>query len=327
MDRVTTFSAYSNVIANLMQTELRQNTANVQISSGKVASDLKGFGSNAEALTAAQTLQSRVTGFVATTKALASKLSAQDLALTQVADAGQGARNAIANAVASGSADGLMTALQSYFGQAGAGLNTQYNGHYLFSGGRVNTPPVSAQAMSDLITTPAVPPAAAWNPSPWTPNPATTQNNVFQNDQLAQTTQLDESTSIQSGMLANNIGANLYDAFSQIEDFQQSSGQPLTGRLTQSQTDFLTNMLHTFDTANQGLTDTVAANGLMQNRVDQAQTTQQDRQTLLQTTIGNITDVDMAEASSRLSQSTLALQASAQIFSSLQNSSLLNYLK
>ena len=36
--------------------------------------------------------------------------------------------------------------------------------------------------------------------------------------------------------------------------------------------------------------------------------------------------VDMAEASSRLSQAQLALQASANIFSSLQKTSLLNYL-
>ena len=50
MDRVTTFSAYNNVIGSLMTSELRLNTANVQVSSGKVASDLKGFGVNAEAL-------------------------------------------------------------------------------------------------------------------------------------------------------------------------------------------------------------------------------------------------------------------------------------
>ncbi len=86
-------------------------------------------------------------------------------------------------------------------------------------------------------------------------------------------------------------------------------------------------MLHTFDTANRGLTDTVAANGLMQNRVDQAQTAQQDRHTLLTTMVGGITDVDMAETASRLSQAQTALQASAHIFAALQNSSLLNYLK
>jgi len=73
-------------------------------------------------------------------------------------------------------------------------------------------------------------------------------------------------------------------------------------------------MLQTFDTANQGMTDTVASNGLMQNRVTQSQTTQEGRQTVLETMIGGITDVDLAEAASRLSQAPVALQAST-IFS------------
>ena len=327
MDRVTTFSAYNNVISNLMSAEVRQNQANIQMSSGKVADDLKGFGGNAEALTAAQTLKSRVAGFVDTAKSLSAQLNAQDLALTQVADSSQGARQTIANAVASGSADGLMTALQSYFGQAVAGLNTQYNGHYLFSGGKVNTQPVSATSMSDLITTPPVPPNPPNNPSPWTPDPATTFNNTFQNDQLAATSRLDESTTIQTGMLASNIGSGVFNAFAQVEAFQQSSGQPFSGKLTQSQTDFLTGMLHTFDAATQGMTNTVATNGLAQDRVAQSETTQQDRQTLLTTMVGGITDVDMAETASKLSQAQTALQASAQIFASLQNTTLLNYLK
>ena len=43
--------------------------------------------------------------------------------------------------------------------------------------------------------------------------------------------------------------------------------------------------------------------------------------------VGGITDVDMAEAVTRLESAKLAVQASAQVFASLQNSSLLNVLK
>ncbi len=306
MDRVTTFSAYNSVIVNLMANELRQNQAEVQVSSGKAASDLKGFGANAEALTAAQSVKSQVDSYVQNAKTLAAKLDSQNLALTQVQDAAQGARAAIANAVATGSADGLMPSLQSYLSQAAASLNTKFNGQYLFAGGKVDTAPVAAQSLADLTSPPA--------------------GGIFQNDQLAQTSRLDESTTIQNGMLADAVGSDLFDAFTSVEAFDQSANGPLSGQLTQTQIDFLTGMLSTFDSANQGLTNTVAANGLLQNRVDQAATTQQDRQTTLQTMIGGITDVDMAEAASRLSQSQVALQASAHIFSALQSSSLLNYL-
>ena len=306
MDRVTTFGAYNSVISSLMSAEMRLNQANVQVSSGKVAQDLKGFGANAEALTAAQTLKTRVDGFVSNAKALSSKLDAQDLALSQVADASQSARAAIANAVATGRADGLMSALQSAFSQATSGLNTQFNGHYLFAGGRVDTAPVAAQTLGDLTSPPP--------------------GGVFQNDQLAATSRLDETTSIQSGMLASNVGTGLFNALGNVQAFSQGAGGPLSGQLTQAQSDYLTSMLATFDTAGQGLTNTVAVNGLMQNRVDQTLNAQQDRQSVLEQMIGGVTDVDVAEAASRLSQAQVALQASAHIFASLQNTSLLNYL-
>ncbi|HEY5409720.1 MAG TPA: flagellin, partial [Caulobacteraceae bacterium] len=94
MDRVTTFSAYNSVTSSLLNAESRQNQADIQVSSGKVASDLKGFGANAEALTAAQALQTRVTGYVQTATKVSSQLDAQDTALTEVSDGGQTARQA-----------------------------------------------------------------------------------------------------------------------------------------------------------------------------------------------------------------------------------------
>lgn len=306
MDRVTTFSAYNNVITNLMTSELRLNTANVQVSSGKVASDLKGFGVNAEALTAARTLKVRVESFVQGAKNLTAKLESQNLALTQVMDAGQGARQAIAAAVASGRGDGLMSSLQSYFGQSAAGLNAQYNGHYLFAGGKVDTAPVAIQSLSGLT----VPLSAG----------------TFQNDQLAATSRLDEATTLQTGLLADQVGTPLFDAFAQIQAFDQGPSGPFGSQLTTAQSQFLTGMLQTFDAANQTMTDVVATNGLLQNRVSQSQSTQENRSTVLETMIGNLTDVDMAEAASRLSQAQVALQASAHIFASLQNTSLLNFL-
>ena len=306
MDRVTSFASYNSVIANLMNTESSLNKINGQVSSGKVASDLEGFGQNAEALVAARTLQIRNNGFIQANTNLSSKLDAQAQALTQVAGAGSDARQAIANAIASGSADGLMSTLQSAFGQAVDGLNTQYDGQYLFAGGKVTTPPVAAQKLADLTSPPA--------------------GGVFQNDQLATLSQLDSSTTVQTGMLADQVGTNLFDAFQQLQSFDQGGSGPLSGQLTPAQTTFLTNMLHTFDAANSGMTDTQASNGLLQNRVTQVQTNQQDQQTTLASVVGNISDVDMAQASSQLSQAQVALQASARVFASLQNTSLLSYL-
>ena len=307
MDRVTTFSSYSAVTSALMQAENSEAVAQTQISTGKLATDLKGYGANAEALTATKTLKARTDSFIDNNNAAASKLSAQDLALGQVSDAATGARQAIANAVASGRADGLMESLQSYFTQAASGLNSQYNGHYLFAGGKVDTAPVGAQTLSDLTTM------------------APTQ--IFQNDQLAETTRLDQSTTLQTGMLADGVGTGLFNAFAAVQTYQQGAGGPFSGTLTAAQTTFLTGMLQTFDTASTGVTAAAASNGLNQNRVDDALTSNKDRQSMLEGMVGDMTNVDIAKSSSLLSQSQLALQASAQVFSGLQTYSLLNFLK
>ena len=305
MDRVTSFSAYNSVISNLLQAENNQNQADIQVSSGKVASDLKGFGSNAEALTAAQSLKTRVDGYVQTASSVASQLTSQDAALTEVSGAGQNARQAIAQALGSGSADGLMASLQSAFSQAVDGLNTQYNGSYLFSGSKVTTPPVSTQTLDQLV-----PPGGVG----------------FNNDQLSASVQLNESTKVQTGLLASNIGTPLFQAFQAVAALNAGPGGPLSGQLTSAQQTALTNLLHSFDSANSGLTETVAQNGLVQNQVDTIKTTQTQRQTDLATTIGNMADVDMGQASAQLSQAQTALQASARVFESLRSTSLLNFL-
>lgn len=306
MDRVTTFNTYSTVTANLMAAEVQQSQAGQEVSTGKIATDLEGFGMNAETLTASQSLLTQVNGYVQTATNLTSQLSAQSDALSQVADAGTNARQTIAQAVAAGSAQNLMSSLQSYFGEAVDGLNTQYNGQYLFAGSKVTTAPVAAQQLSDLTSPPA--------------------GGVFQNDQLPTTSQLDQQTTVQNGMLASNVGGPLFNAFEAIEAYNQGPNGPLTGTLTQAQSAFLTGVLSTFDQANQGITDTQAQNGLIQNQVSDALSNQQQRQTTLQTIIGNITDADMAQAAQQLSQAQTAVQASAKIFASLQSSSLLNYL-
>ena len=299
MERVTTYSAYNSVISNLLQAENNQNQADVQVSSGKVASDLKGFGSNAEALTAAQSLKTRVDGYVQTATNVASQLTAQDTALTEVSNAGLAARQAVARAIASGSADGLMSSLQSAFSQAVDGLNTQYNGSYLFSGSKVTTPAVSVQSVQTMSAT-------------------------FQNDQNAAAAQLNETAKVPTGQLASNIGGALFTAFSAVQTL--NAGTPLSGPLTSAQMTALTGLLQSFDSANSGITQAQAQNGLAQNQVDTIKDTQTQRQTDLTNTIADMANVDMGQASANLAQAQTALQASARVFQTLQSTSLLNYL-
>ena len=81
------------------------------------------------------------------------------------------------------------------------------------------------------------------------------------------------------------------------------------------------------DTAWSTATDYAARNGLIQNRVDKILSNQEDRKTMLEGMVGSITDADMPLAITRLEQAQVAVQASAQVFNMLSQSSLLGLLK
>ncbi|MBN9319001.1 MAG: flagellin [Caulobacterales bacterium 68-7] len=307
MTRVSTAGSYSAVLANIQRAQVRQQQAGEQVSSQVVATDYKGYARTAETLTAMRGVQVKVNGLIDQNKALGAKLEMQATGLSQVSDAAKGARESIATAVAAENGDTLMLELQNYFASAVSGLNTKYAGNYLFSGGKVDTQPVAATRLSDLTAAPAT-------------------ADLFSNDTFKANSRLDENTSMQTGMLASEVATPLFDQLKAIQAYVDTNG-PFTGRLTEAQSDFLKSTLNGFDTAYNGLTSTEAANGVMQKRADEAQTALSDRADMLEGMTGDITDVDLAEAVSKLEQVQLSMQAAAQVFSSLRSSSLLDILK
>jgi flagellar hook-associated protein 3 FlgL len=149
---------------------------------------------------------------------------------------------------------------------------------------------------------------------------------LFQNDQYVTTNRIDESTTVSTGVLGDALGTDLFDAFKQVQAYVDANG-PFTGNLTDAQSTFLKGLLPAFDDAHKDLVTAQGKNGLNQKRFEDAQVSLQDQSDSLTVMIGGVVDVDMAEAVTRLQAAQLAVQASAQVFASLQNSSLLNVLK
>src|SRR5688500_14468668 len=131
MDRISTATTYRSALLNILSAQNRQGVAEGQVSTGKVADDLKGYGVHADSLTATRSLTARIDGYVENAKMLASTLDVQDHALEQLASSALSARGAVAEALATGSATGLMSALEGYLGQAIDALNTEYQGRHL----------------------------------------------------------------------------------------------------------------------------------------------------------------------------------------------------
>jgi flagellar hook-associated protein 3 FlgL len=307
MNRVSTAGNYAITLANLTQSQLRQIEAGRQVSSQKNAGDLKGYSGKSETLTAMQAVKSKVDALIDQNATLSDRYATQDVALNQISDATQAARQAIVDALASGRADTLMQDIGNQFGDVVAGLNTKSQGKYLFAGGQINTPPVSATSISDLTAGPAL-------------------STFFHNDTFVASNQIDENSSIQGGKLASDLGQNLMQGFKDIQAFNDGASGPFTGALTDAQKTFLTSQLAVFDARHTELINAAAQNGSVIKRLEDAGTALANRSSGLEGMIGGITDTDMAAAIARLQASGLAIQASAQVFTALQGSSLINFL-
>ena len=311
MERISTASAYSGVLNNLLNAETQQTNISNQISSEEVSTDLKGYASKAENLTALQSVQAQVTGYIANAQVTSEQLTTQDTALNQLSSASTAASQAVTTALAAGSGSTLIQSLGAAFQNAVQGLNASFNGSYVFSGGNSNTPPVNVTSLSALgAVTPANLPT------------------VFTNSSHVTTTQVTPSTSIQTGFLANALGTPLFGVLQTISAYDQNPATgPFGNPLTDAQQSFLQGQLSSLTAATTGLNTATAQNGQAQAELTSATTDLTNQQTSLTGLIGDITNVNLAQASSQPSQAQLAIQASSRVFSALQSSSLLGFLQ
>jgi flagellar hook-associated protein 3 FlgL len=308
MDRVSTAGNYSAILANLMAAENRQVDAENRVSSQKNGNSLKDFANKAETLTAMTTVDKRLTAYQDGNTAIAAKLTTQDTALNGVADSATAVRQAISDALANDNADSLMEVVQGQFQGAVSNLNAQFDGKYLFAGGKVTTQPVTATQLSDLTSGPPI-------------------SSFFQNDSFKVQAKLDDSTTVTTGQLASDLGTNMMTSFQALQAFDQGASGPLSGQLTDAQRTFLQGQLASWDTIGTDLTSATAQNGIVQKQVDTVATSLVDQQNTLTGMIGNITDADMAKAATDLSSAQLSVQATAQVLQVMQGSSLLTLLR
>jgi len=309
MSRVSTVGNYSSVLANLMAAQQRQISAGEVYSTQKNGSDLKGYARNAEMLTAMRSISTRVAGYSEQNKQITDKLTTQDFAFNQIADAAAATKQAITDALASGRADTLMLEIESQMRNSVQALNSRYGGKYLFAGGQIDTMPVTATTMKSLT------------------DPATPQiSDYFKNDDFIVQAKVDDATTVNTGFLADDVGSDLLSAFKDMQVFEEGPDGGFKGTLTANQQTFLEAQLSAWDTLHSAVINVGARNGMLQSRVESVAGDLNARQTTLQGMMGDITDADMAEAATRLQQAQLSVQAATQVFLALKDSSLLNVL-
>ena len=307
--RISTAESWSNALNNLMTAQTRQESANNQVSTQKVATDLAGYGRTSEIIASYQSSLSRTNSYLDVTQTVADRLSSQDIALTTTGDAVTSAKDSIMSSLANATGTTLMLDLQGSFSAALSGLNYRHNGQYLFNGGNDNDTPVSITSMSQLAG-------------------VTSSTDVFTNGTVKKSSQIDAGTTIQTGMLASDVGGPLMDLYKQIQDYNDDPATgPFGDQLTDAQKDFLTTKSQEFGKLYDQTLQFSALNGTMQKRVENTQTSLQGQADSMSQLVDDRTSADMATAYSNLQQAQVAVQASAQVLANLNQTSLLNLLK
>jgi len=304
MTRISTHAANQSALMDLMKAQRTLFEAQQQLTTGKKASDLKGVGYQAETLSAARSALDRAKSYEEAAVRTASRLDAQDAALEEMAASISDLRLA----VTSKDGDYTMLEVREAFRTISNSLNTQHAGTYVFGGTRSDTPPVAISDVDDLI-------------------PLTNASDAFQNNDRRPQVQLDQNITMDVGMLASDVGTEVFDAFKRIAEFNAGPDGPFVSPMTPQQEAYLNGEIQNVIGALDNLYVKVGENGSKQNEVENIKNSHGDRQDFLTQMISDYEDVDMAEAATRFQQAQTALEVSAKTFSSLSSVSLLPYLR
>lgn len=307
MDRISTSQTYASALTGVMQAQQRQSEAARQVATGFKASDLKGYADQGATLQASRTVKARTEALLDGNSVLSERLDAQAAALGNLSAASQGAAKALGDVVATGDATTLVQALGGWFTQASQALNADYAGQYLFAGGTTDQPPVDTTDVRSLAAAPAA--------------------SHFHDGDLVRSDRIDETTVVQTGLKASDVGRPLFEALKAVMDYDQPPTGPLTGKLSPDQLAFLKAQLPALGAATDAVRAAQTRTGVLQAQVDTTTSLLNGRKSAVEGLIGARTEVDPADAASRLQLAGVTLQASAQVFSALSGSALLDALR
>lgn len=305
--RISSSQSWTTSLYNLMNAQARQSDANAVYSTQRKASDLKGFGHESESINAYQSTLETTKSYLKVNQLVENRLSTQDLALTTTTDAANAAHEAIMTALAGDDGQNLLLTLEGTLDAALNGLNMKHNGGFLFSGGCDDTAPVSVSSLSELAALPQL-------------------SDAFENGTVKKASKLDNYTTIETGMLASDVGTSLLQAYRDLKTFANANGGFATP-LTDTQKTALTAFATQFKSAHEDLVNSTAINGGRINQAEAIKSSLEGQSNMIQGLISDHVDANMFEAYSAMQKAQTAVQASAQVISTLNQNTLLNLLR
>jgi len=306
MNRISTAQIPAGSLVDLQRAQRELVEAARQSSAQTRASDLKGYGREAQTLVSAERLAARLTGFQETTRELTTRMQIQDVTLGRAAEAVNKLKDALFQNIGLDSGEGVRAQLEEAFAVMKDTMNTNLGGRYLFGGVMNDRPPVTADTLSTLAADPLT-------------------DSIEQGAQ-SQVMRVEESRVVSAGLVADDVISGAFASLKRLAEMDEGPDGPFSGDLTATQRAAIQDELTALNSAFDNILNRQAENGRLMKEVESADKRLTSRTNALDEAIGGIVNVDLAEVAVRLNQAQFAYESSASVFNVLRNMSLLNML-
>lgn len=306
MSRISSAMIPNSSMADLQRAQRSLVEAARQSSAQTRASDLKGYGREAQTLVSAERLAGRLTGFQATVRELTTRMQIQDVALGRAAQAVTKLKDELFQNLGLESGEGVRAQLEEAFAVLKDTMNTNLGGRYLFGGVMNDRPPITSDSLSSLAANPL--------------------DDALEQGASSQTMRVEESRVVSAGLVADDVISGALASLKRLAEMDEGPDGPFSGDLSATQRAAIQQELTSLNAAFDNILSRQAENGRLTKEVEAAGTRLTSRMNALDEAIGGIVNVDLAEVAVRLNQAQFAYESSASVFNVLRNMSLLNML-
>ncbi|WP_025037905.1 flagellin [Bradyrhizobium sp. DOA9] len=299
--RVATFAQSNRMIADAMRVESVMATKQIQESTGVVSTDFGGYGADAQQVINLQVSVTRAQSYIDAATLAGSKVQVMYSAIGSVTDILTQLRSQL-SAASTGSSTEVNSAIssaQQMLEQMGSLMNTQYDGQYVFSGGKTDTAPVDLTSFSS-----------------GTGSTTTSDTSYYNGDNEIASVRVATDQTVSYGITADN---SAFEEVMRVLKFVANSTTLSSSDITSA-----------LDLASTALDDTAALQAKLSgaaSSIETASARQADYKGYAETLSNDLTSVDVAAITAQLSTYETQLTASYSALGKILSLNLASYLK
>ena len=280
----------------IQETQVRMQTAEVEIATGKRAQTFSELGSETSLLLRAHEQETVTAKFISQNNIVGDRIQVMDGVVGTIADLGSQLRTLLVERLngALGSAVPVASEVDAMLQEIGSQLNFKLDGRYLFSGSRTDVRPIDLPA---TVTGPA------------------DIANAYRGDQIKLTTRADSDVEVTYGVTADQFQP-LMTLFAEAKQAHNADDLPALEAIMDNLAIELSNVAD--------IQGNIGAQAKRLGTIADAQTANLD---YLQDMISRIEDTDIAEAVSKLARDQTTLEAAYLAVSRIASLSLADYLR